>query len=143
MREVAVGIVENNDTVLVCQRKKDARYGLKWEFPGGKLESGESPDQAVARELYEELSIHIVESRAFHCQEWTYAESAASGKDDGSFRVHYFLVTAFLGTPHNLSFEDIRWVSLEELSTMDILEGNREAVALLRKRRGGRPHAGS
>ena len=62
MINVAVGIIIKEDQpsgsrrVLLCQRKKDARYPLKWEFPGGKLEPNEHPDECLRRELFEEAA---------------------------------------------------------------------------------------
>lgn len=117
--------------VLACQRKSDAVYPLRWEFPGGKLEEGETPAEALVRELREELSIQATVGREFYRQEWVYPQSAKSPRQDGSFRVFYFVVDSFTGTPVNNAFEQIRWVSPTELQQMDILEGNREAVARL------------
>jgi 8-oxo-dGTP diphosphatase len=127
MKEVAVGIVIQDGQVLACQRKHDAAYPLKWEFPGGKLEEGESPAAALKRELREELGIDARVEREFHRAEWTYP-AHASTPNDGRFRVYYFLVRQFSGLPINHSFEQIRWVTPSELRRMDILEGNREAV---------------
>lgn len=131
MQQVAVGIILKNGLVLACQRRADARYPLKWEFPGGKLETGESPVDALTRELQEELSIRVVVEREFHRQEWTYTEGVTNPQRDGSFRVFYFLVREFSGEPVNNAFEQIRWVRPSALAAMDILEGNREAVERL------------
>jgi len=131
MKEVAVGIITCNDRVLVCQRLATARYPLKWEFPGGKLETGESPEQALKRELQEELDIEAEIGPEIHRQEWVYSQGAAEKQSGSSYRVFYHMVTAFHGTLLNRAFHQIRWVSPEELSLMDILEGNREAVKLL------------
>jgi 8-oxo-dGTP diphosphatase len=130
MKEVAVGIVTARGKVLACQRKRDALYPLKWEFPGGKIEQGESPAAALRRELREELGIEAVIGKEFHRQEWMYPGSATAA-GDGSFRVFYHAVERFAGTPVNLAFEQIRWVGVKELLTLDILEGNREAIDLL------------
>ena len=130
MKQVAVGIILKNGLVLACQRKANARYPLKWEFPGGKLEEGESPAEALVRELHEELSIHAVVEREFHRQEWVYNEGLANPPLDGSFRVFYFLVREFSHEPVYNAFEQIRWVRPSELVAMDILEGNRKAVEL-------------
>lgn len=116
--------------VLACQRKRDAVYPLKWEFPGGKIEAGESPAVALRRELREELGIDAVIGREFHRQEWVYPRSAAGGSD-GAFRVYYHEVEGFTGTPVNLAFEQMRWVRVDDLLALDMLEGNREAVATL------------
>lgn len=127
MKQVAVGIIMKDGRVLACQRKRDAQYPLKWEFPGGKLEDGETPAETVVRELQEELEIDAIVERELHRQEWVYPD----GKDDSSFKVFYLLIRAFNGTPVNRAFEQVRWVTPEELSTMDILEGNREMVDIL------------
>ena len=131
MKHVAVGIIMRDGRVLACQRKPTARYPLKWEFPGGKLEQNEAPEEALIRELREELAIEVVSMERFFQQEWFYPEGITDPKKDGSFRVHYFLVNGFRGEPVNKAFEQIRWVTARELQAMDILEGNRASVDLL------------
>jgi mutator protein MutT len=122
MIQAAVAIIQKERRILLCQRKKSSRYGLKWEFPGGKVEHGESFFDCVKRELREELSI-IVEN--FDSQ-----ESQVNRYDDGGvFEVMYFFVSHFEGTPENNAFEQIRWVTLTELKALDILEGNKSVVA--------------
>ena len=109
---------------------KNARYPLKWEFPGGKLEAGETPRAALVRELYEELGIHALVGEEFHTQEWVYSEGVTPPEKPGEFRVSYFVVEAFTGEPVNNAFETISWVRPDELQHMDILEGNRAAINL-------------
>ena len=133
MQPVAVGIIMNDGHVLACQRKKTARYPLKWEFPGGKIEANESPLEALRRELREELGIEISGGAEFHTQEWMYPDNPQGALSDGSFRVYYFLITSYAGNLENFAFEQFRWVRPPELLTMDILDGNREAVNLLVK----------
>ncbi len=131
MKEVAVGILRGDGKVLACQRKRDAVYSLKWEFPGGKVEAGETPSEALRRELREELGIEATPGAEIHRQEWVYPDGVADPKKDGSFRVFYFLVDRYTGVPRNNAFEQIRWVTIPELRRLDILEGNREAVDIL------------
>lgn len=131
MKCVSVGIVLRNGLVLACQRPRNGKYPLKWEFPGGKVEEGESAVDALARELQEELSIEVVAHSEFHRQEWVYAESKNANNSGGAFHVTYFLVNSFAGEPVNNAFEQIRWVMPADLFALDILEGNREAVELL------------
>jgi mutator protein MutT len=130
MKQVAVGLIMNDGRVLACQRRHDGSYPLKWEFPGGKLEDGESAEAALVRELAEELGIDAVVGRELHTQEWVYQQYEAGSKA-GAFRVFYFLIESFAGTAVNHAFEQIRWVTPEELKDMDILEGNRGAVETL------------
>jgi len=138
MREVSVGILVRDGLVLACQRKATARYPLKWEFPGGKIEQGETSREALDRELHEELSIRVIRAEILHTQDWTYPDSATASSD-GAFRVHYFKVTAFEGEPVNRAFERMQWVNIPELAALDILEGNREAVALLSRSLNDKP----
>jgi 8-oxo-dGTP diphosphatase len=120
MKEVTVGILIQDGLVLACQRKPSAPYPLKWEFPGGKIEPGESPRAALIRELQEELSITVQPDDELFRQEWDYG--------DQSFRVYYYSIRSFSGIPKNMAFQQIRWVKPEILLTMDILDGNREVV---------------
>jgi 8-oxo-dGTP diphosphatase len=136
MKHVAVGILLNNGLVLACQRKRTVRYPLKWEFPGGKIEPGETARDALVRELREELGIEAVPGELLLTHEWVYRNGSQSPEQDSRFRVTYFIVRSFAGKPNNHTFEDIRWVTPVTLQSMDILEGNREAVALLLKRSG-------
>ena len=121
---VAVAILRRAETVLVCQRKKGARYELKWEFPGGKLEPNETIVQSLERELREELSIQLNGISRIEIQTADYS-------DGGTFEVAYCFVSDSSGEPANNVFQEIRWVSLEELKRLDILEGNRDFVKKL------------
>ena len=125
MIKVAVGIITLGSQVLVCQRKKSSRYPLKWEFPGGKFEDGESAEQCLRRELREELSIDANVGGEFFHQEWLYPDS-------GSFEVFYRLVPSFSGIIRNNVFEQIRWVHRAELTDIDMLDGNRDVVEKLK-----------
>jgi 8-oxo-dGTP diphosphatase len=138
MKHVAVGIIMKDGQLLACQRRRNSRYPLKWEFPGGKIEAGETAREALARELREELSINATVERQVFRQEWTYPENAArsslpgsQANHDGLFDVYYYLIRSYTGEIVNNAFEAIMWVSPSELQSMDILEGNREVVQLL------------
>jgi 8-oxo-dGTP diphosphatase len=121
MTQAAVAILQKEKRILVCQRKKNARYALKWEFPGGKREEGETFFDCAKREVQEELSIAI--------DTFDRSESQINRYDDGGvFEVTYFFVSHFEGTPVNNAFEQIRWVTLEELRSLDLLEGNKPIV---------------
>ena len=121
---VAVAVMRRDGRILVCQRKKGARYELKWEFPGGKLEPGETALHCLERELREELSIQLLGIEKIELQTAVY-------DDGGRYEVAYCFVSRFSGEPTNNVFETVRWVSLDELRTLDILEGNKKFVAQL------------
>jgi 8-oxo-dGTP diphosphatase len=121
MTRAAVAILQRERKILICQRKRNSRYGLKWEFPGGKVEQGESLLECAKRELREELSVEIDSVDRSESQVNRYS-------DGGEFEVTYYYVSRFTGTPTNNVFEQIRWVSLSELKSLDILEGNRSIV---------------
>jgi 8-oxo-dGTP diphosphatase len=126
MRTVAVAIVLRDHHVLVCQRKRGSRYELKWEFPGGKVEPGESLEACVRRELREELDAEVGPV--------VQTESEVSYYDDGGlFEVHYFTFRELRSPLRNIVFEDVRWVTASELLKLDILEGNKGIVERLVK----------
>jgi 8-oxo-dGTP diphosphatase len=124
MTRVAVGVLQKGGKILVCQRKKGSRYGLKWEFPGGKLEPGETILECLKRELLEELSISVRDIDRVQTLSTFY-------EDGGMFEVAYCFVSQFTGEARNNAFEEIRWVTIPELRTLDILEGNKAFVAAL------------
>ena len=136
MIKVAVGIMLRDGTggarrsVLLCQRKESAKYPLKWEFPGGKVEDGEAMAACLARELREELGVAIGAPELFHRQEALYPDS-------GHYEVHYYLVGEFSGEPMNRVFRRLEWVDVGDLLSYDILEGNREVIGKLQQRVNG------
>lgn len=131
MKKVAVGILRENSRVLLCQRKKSARYGLKWEFPGGKVESGESAVQCLNREFSEELGIEIEVGDLYHRQEYVYPDS-------GSFEILYYLISSYRGEVENRAFESVKWVKEDEFGSIDVLEGNRDVIQKIISDRGNR-----
>ena len=125
MIKVAVGIIERDGSILVCQRKKGSRYQLKWEFPGGKVENGEDLKNSLQRELLEELGIRAEIGDEIFRQQWKYA-------DKGEFDIHFFAVRKYSGDALNKVFEHIRWVSPDNLRELDLLEGSRGVLEHLR-----------
>jgi 8-oxo-dGTP diphosphatase len=121
---VAVGLIRSGGRILLCQRSAEAKYPLKWEFPGGKVEQGETPEGALERELSEELSIDARTGRLYHRETSAYP-------DHGLFAVDYFFVDEWSGEPRNNVFADLRWVLPAEILELDILEGNREVCRRL------------
>jgi 8-oxo-dGTP diphosphatase len=100
--------------VLICQRKEDQPMSLKWEFPGGKIEDGESSEVALARELDEELGITAVIGRRV-------ARIRHKYRNGGTIDLQFFAVREFERTLENRIFNDMRWVPVAELPGYDFL----------------------
>ena len=100
--------------VLVCQRRPDQPMGLKWEFPGGKIEPGETAEQALIRELDEELGIAAEIGPRVAQLRHRYRNGAA-------IDLQFFSVHSFSGEIENRIFKEIRWSPLRELPALDFL----------------------
>ncbi len=121
---VAAGVIHKAGEILIGQRRIGDRHALKWEFPGGKVEHGESPQQALVRELSEELQIEAKVGSEMARYEHDYPSGS---------RVHllFFAVTEFSGDPKARVFEQIRWVPVADLEGVDFLEGDLDFVRRL------------
>jgi len=100
--------------VLICQRKPDQPMSLKWEFPGGKIEAGETSEDALARELNEELGITAIIGRRV-------ARVRHKYRNGGAIDLQFFVVREFDGALENRIFNDMRWSPLTELPGYDFL----------------------
>jgi len=118
---VIAGLIFRNQRVLICQRRHDAAFALKWEFPGGKIEDRESEADALRRELREELAIDVRESEFFSGYAYSY-------KEGPTVFLRFYWVKSFQGEPQNLVFEQISWVKPEDLVNLDFLEGDRRLI---------------
>lgn len=121
VRMVAVALILRGEDVLICQRRPDQPMALKWEFPGGKMESGESAEQALKRELDEELGIDaLIGTRIAHTRH-TY-------RSGGAVDLQFFAVHSFHGELKNIIFNDMKWVPLRDLPAYDFLAADRDVV---------------
>jgi len=121
MKRVVAALILKKLEILVCQRTRHQTMPLKWEFPGGKIEDGEQPRDALRRELEEELGI-----------EAEIGEEVARIKHDyrsgGSVELRFFVVRKYRGELENRIFRDIKWTKREELPSYDFLEADLELV---------------
>jgi 8-oxo-dGTP diphosphatase len=100
--------------VLICQRRPDQPMSLKWEFPGGKIELGETAEQALARELDEELGIAAVIGPRV-------AQIRHRYRNGGAIELQFFTVRDFAGDLDNRIFNAMQWTPLTTLPTYDFL----------------------
>jgi 8-oxo-dGTP diphosphatase len=117
MIDVVAGLIlDEAGRLLACKRPEGKHLGGKWEFPGGKLEAGESPEQALVRELEEELGIRIEAGASLTPVVWDYGR--------GPIRLHPFVCTILSGDPHPHEHSEIRWCSPDELKELDWAEAD-------------------
>ena len=119
MTTVVAALIERDGRILICQRRQGQAHELKWEFPGGKVETGETPESALQRELREELGIEAKVDGEITRYEHTYPNRAA-------ILLIFFRVTGFSGEPRNLVFERMEWEPRERLPHYHFLEGDIE-----------------
>ena len=115
--EVVAAVMTRDGKILIGQRKRSGRHPLKWEFPGGKVEPGEDPRAALARELREELDVQAVIGEELDFYEVDY-------QDGFRFQLHFYRVTEFKGELRNLDFEQIVWEEPARLPEYDFLDGD-------------------
>lgn len=123
-KHVVAGILVREDEILCCQRTEHQALPLKWEFPGGKIEPGETPQQALRRELEEELGIEAEIGRKLAAVDHTYLNG-------NSVQLEFFAIERFESDLENRIFQDIRWVDRKELPTLDFLDADRDIVRRL------------
>ena len=121
-RRVVAAIIERDGEILICQRRRDDSHALKWEFPGGKVELGESPREALGRELEEELAIQARIGPQLACSTHQYP-----GRPP--MELIFFSVREFHGELENRAFEQFRWEKPARLVEYDFLEAD---AAILR-----------
>lgn len=121
---VAVGIVFNEQNqVLVGQRVVKDQYYKKWEFPGGKLESGESVEQALTREFKEEVGIDVLQSDSFMQIEHDYP--------DRHVRLYVQTINGYAGQVQSQEGQALKWVNIGDLNGLDFLQGNKAMIEAL------------
>lgn len=125
MITVVAALIQDDGNLLVCQRRRGTSFAMMWEFPGGKVKPGESLEQALMRELEEELGARAVIGSEVYRTRHRYAELSDA--------IELIFFSAHLDTKQvrNLVFEQIRWIRASELPSMNFLPADRKLIEKL------------
>ncbi len=121
LRFVVAALILRGDEVLICQRRPDQPMALQWEFPGGKIEQGEGPEVALARELTEELGITATIGPRVTRIRHNY-------RHGGAVDLQFYTVREYTGEIVNHIFNELRWAKLADLPSYDFLPADRGLV---------------
>jgi 8-oxo-dGTP diphosphatase len=120
-KQVVAALIQREDEILCCQRTEHQALALKWEFPGGKIEAGETPPQALQRELEEELGIKAEIGREVARILHTYLNG-------NSIDLRFFAIDRYENDMQNRIFREIRWVKRSQLPDLDFLDADKQLV---------------
>tara|TARA_B110000495_G_C22953966_1_gene558770 strand:- start:526 stop:903 length:378 start_codon:yes stop_codon:yes gene_type:complete len=120
---VVAAIIKKNNYYLIAKRNKNKHFGLKWEFPGGKVEINETYSEALSREIKEELDISI------KINEKIAEEKYRDEKID--IILHYYLCSYLGGNIKLNEHEDFAWVEKKDLDKYDFVEGDRNIIVFI------------
>jgi 8-oxo-dGTP diphosphatase len=123
--QVVAALIEHDGRILACQRARGQRFELMWEFPGGKVEPGEAPEQALLRELREELALNARIGRELFRTKHSYPEMGEP------IEVIFLAARALPEEIQNLAFEQIAWRTPESLPELDFLVADQEFIRKL------------
>ena len=131
MVQVVAALIWRGDRFLICQRPAHKARGLLWEFVGGKVEKGESPEGALVRECREELDIGLAVEDVFMALDHVYP--------DITIRLTLYNARILSGEPKKLEHNDIRWITPEEIDGYEFCPADAEILKRLKamKRQGG------
>jgi 8-oxo-dGTP diphosphatase len=117
MKRVVAALIMRDGKLLVCQRTRHQTMPLKWEFPGGKIEEGEQPRDALRRELDEELGIQATIGDELARIQHEYPNG-------GMVELRFYIVHEYTGELENRIFKDIQWAAAKDLPKFDFLEAD-------------------
>ena len=130
---VVAGLIREGDRILICQRPAGKARGLLWEFPGGKVEAGESKREALVRECREELGVTLKIGKVY--AELTYEYP------DVTVRLTLFEARIGEGVPRNIEHADVKWIKPEEITEYPFCPADKEICGKISKSVVGRPRA--
>ena len=123
IQNVVAAIIKKNNLYLIAQRNRHKHLGLKWEFPGGKVNPNETFEKALLREIKEELSISILIHNKI---------AEENFKDEKiNVKLHYFICTHTSGLITLNEHENFAWVEKKDFDKYDFVEGDSDIISLL------------
>ncbi len=122
---VCAAIKNSKNQILLARRKADKKLGGFWEFPGGKLESGEDLVTALKREIHEELKLEIKNEKLLHIKPFVYPH--------GQVLILFYVCDLESGTPQLVDHDEIRWCNNAEMRSLELLPANEELITALEK----------
>lgn len=124
--KVVVGLALNNDgEILIAKRPNNKALAGKWEFPGGKIEEGESHSDALKREFFEEMGIEIdsIHPMGKYCHSYSF----------GEFDLFVYFCRIIKSRPIALEHQELCWSSIEKLITFDLVDADKKIIVDLLK----------
>lgn len=129
MTEVVAALIWDGDKFMICQRPAHKARGLLWEFVGGKVESGETKQQALIRECEEELGVTLSVGEVF--------VEVVHEYPDITVRLTLFSAVIKNGVPQKLEHNDIQWIAVEQIPQYDFCPADEEILERLKAQKGG------
>ena len=125
MTEVVAALIWDENRFLACQRPANKARALLWEFVGGKVEPGETKEQALIRECQEELAVTVVVQNVFMEVDHVYPD----------LTVHLTLFNASIseGVPQKIEHNDLRWITVEEIDQYEFCPADEEILRRLKE----------
>ena len=120
--KVVAGLILQNNKLLICQRPKFKDHPLKWEFPGGKIKKNETSEDALIREINEELSINIFNYNELISYSFNYSDL---GK---TVFINFYLIKNFTGKILNNFHNQLKWIEIKDIREYDFLEGDLKII---------------
>ena len=120
--KVVAGLILQNNKLLICQRPNFKDHPLKWEFPGGKIKNDETNEEALIREINEELSINII-----NCEELISYNFNYKDQNKRVF-IYFYLVNNFSGKVLNNFHKELKWIEIKDIREYDFLEGDLKII---------------
>ena len=120
--KVVAGLILQNNKLLICQRPKFKDHPLKWEFPGGKIKKNETSEDALIREINEELSINVFNYNELISYSFNYSDL---GK---AVFINFYLIKNFTGKILNNFHNQLKWIEIKDIREYDFLEGDLKII---------------